>query len=850
MIDDKRFEEILKRVERPGRYAGGEWNAVRKDPARSEVKIALVFPDVYEIGMSYLGQKILYSLLNGLPGVLAERVFAPWPDFEAALRGAAVPLVSLENRIPLGEFDIVGVSLLYELNDSNILTILDLAGLPVLSEDRGGDFPLVIAGGPAAFNPEPLSDIFDAFVLGDGEEAFPEIVEVCREARRRGATRDDLLRELTQVAGVYVPRFYESYVPAGSPLLARRPRGGAPARIAKRILRRLDGRYFPERIVVPDIQAVFDRVAVEVARGCPQRCRFCQATSLYFPFRVMGPQTVLRKVNRSLAATGYEDVSLSALSISDYPHLEPCLNALMDGLAARRISLSLSSLRPRGLSAGVVENILRVRKTGFTLVPEAGTDRLRRVINKHLTNEEILSAAGHAFGRGWKLLKLYFMAGLPTETDADLDGIVELTAEIVRLGKSLMGSAPRINLSLSSFIPKPHTPFQWLPMDKEEALREKQMYVRAGLRRFTSVTVKEHPTKSSVLEAVFSRGDRRLAAVLCRAWKRGARFDAWKDQFDFSRWEEAFAAEGLDYRQYLGALTPGTALPWSHIATGIRTEALISELERAMAAERTPSCLEADCRQCRGCDTPARPKKKFSSDLRKRPAAASSLTGAAGRAVRYEARYSKTGSARFLSHRDLTGHLLRAFRRAGVETAFSEGFHPKMLVSYGPALALGMTGKEEIFEFKSPSELEEKKCLRRLNRCLRPGIKFRSLRRLAADAAPLSERVRGMVFSVDLDDPEARCALDARRAAAGGAAAATDAASDDLEFVRAQVAASFSAEVSAAIKISLDKRTRRLRMVFPASAGRGARPQDIVAAVFGLEHPAFVLTRERFLFAE
>lgn len=845
MIDERQFEELLKRVERPGRYAGGEWNAVRKDPGGSDVKIALVFPDVYEIGMSYLGQKILYSLLNARPRVLAERVFAPWPDFEAALRGARMPLVSLENRIPVGEFDIVGVSLLYELNDSNILTILDLAGIPVLAEDRSGDSPLVIAGGPAAFNPEPLSDVFDAFVLGDGEEAFPEIVELRRTGRRRGWTREEQVRELTRVPGVYVPRFYESYLPAGARLLARRPVGDAPARIGKRILRNLDGRDFPERIVVPDIPAVFDRVAVEVARGCPQRCRFCQATSLYFPFRVMPPGTVVRKVSRSLAATGYEDVSLSALSISDYPYLEPCVTAVMDDLAGRRVSLSLSSLRPSGLSPAVAENILRVRKTGFTLVPEAGTDRLRRVINKSLTNDEILAAAGHAFGRGWKLLKLYYMAGLPTETEPDLAGIIELTSEIVRLGRSLMGEAPRINLSLSSFIPKPHTPFQWLPMDEEEALREKQRFVRAGLGRLKSVKVKEHPTKSSVLEAVFSRGDRRLAAVLARAWKSGARFDAWRDQFDFSRWEKAFAAENLDYRQYLGALPAGPALPWDHIGTGIRKEALRAELDKAMAGERTPSCLDADCRRCRGCETSLRPKKRLATGIRLKPAAAASPARSAGQFLRYEGRYSKAGAARFLSHRDLTGHLLRAFRRAGIETGFSSGFHPKMLVSYGPALALGMTGREEVFEFRSPAELQEEKCLRKLNRCLRPGIKLKSLKRLADDAPPLSERIGGMLFSVDLDDRDVRRNLDARRSAAGMAFR-----DDDIGLISASATAALGTAVAAAVKLSVDKRKRLLLMELPASPRKGARAQDIVAAVFGLEQPAFYLTRERFIYAE
>jgi radical SAM family uncharacterized protein/radical SAM-linked protein len=843
MSEDKRLEKILRRVERPGRYLGGEWNAVRKDPAARDVKVALVFPDVYEIGMSYLGQKILYSILNALPGVLAERVYAPWPDFEAALRAARLPIASLENRIPLGEFDIVGVSLLYELNDTNILTILDLAGLPLLSENRDDGSPLVIAGGPAAFNPEPLADVFDAFVLGDGEGAFPEIVEHYRLGRRAGVTRERMLHDLARLPGVYVPRFYESYLPPGGSLLARRPAGDVPPVIRKRILRDLDGRSFPERIVVPDIQAVFDRVAVEVARGCPQRCRFCQATSLYFPFRAMSPETVLRKVRRSLKATGFEDVSLSALSISDYPYLEETVKALMDDLAARRVSLSLSSLRPRGLSFAVAENILKVRKTGFTLVPEAGTDRLRRVINKNLTNEEILEAAGHAFGRGWQLLKLYFMAGLPTETEADLAGIVQLVTEIVRLGKSLMKGAPRINLSLSSFIPKPHTPFQWLPMDDEPMLREKQRYVRAGLRRFSSVKVKDHPTKSSVLEAVFSRGDRRLGAVLSAAWKSGARFDAWKDQFDFARWEEAFVSEGLDYRIYLDRLPLDAALPWDHIETGIKRESLLAELDRALTAQRTPGCLDADCRLCGGCEPGLRPKKRFDSEIPQKSVAKPSPELTSLPALRYELRYAKTGTARFLSHRDLTGHLLRAFRRAGVETSFSEGFHPKMLVSYGPALALGMEGKEEVLEFRSPRPFDEEKFVRRLNRRVRPGIRIKRLTRVEAAAPPLSERIRAMLFSIGLGDPDVRCALEARKAAAGNAAA------DDLEFVRREIAASLGDTVLSSIRLTVDKKKGKLLMELPVLTGKGARPQDIVAAVFGLDTAAFYLTREKFVYA-
>jgi radical SAM family uncharacterized protein len=525
MSDRSSLDDVLARVEKPGRYVGGEWNEIRKDPARVRTKVALAFPDVYEIGMSYLGQKILYALLNRDRKVLAERVFAPWPDLERELRAAGLPLASLENAIPLREFDVVGFSLLYELNYSNVLTMLDLGGIPLTSAERGAGDPWVIAGGPAAFNPEPVADLFDLVFLGDGEEGFPEIVEAVSRLRARGAPRQDALRELATIAGVYVPSLYRVEAIPGSPLAAPRAGPGAPASVRKRLVKDFARSFFPEKIVVPSLRVVFDRVAIEAARGCPQSCRFCQASSLYFPHRPKDPGFVHRTALRSLRQTGYEDLSLSALSIGDHPELEAIVAALMEDLAREKISLSLSSLRPGRLSRGLVENILKVRKTGFTLVPEAGTERLRAVIDKKLGDGEIKDALTFAFEGGWKLVKLYFMVGLPTETDEDLAGIVGLVRSAIELGRSILGSAPRVHVSLSSFIPKPHTPFQWLAMDDEAKLVAKQAFVRGELRRFRSVEVKAHAVATSVLEAVFSRGDRRLGPVLVEAWRRGARFD-------------------------------------------------------------------------------------------------------------------------------------------------------------------------------------------------------------------------------------------------------------------------------------------------------------------------------------
>ena len=836
------LETILGRVERPGRYIGGEWNAVRKDPAGIEARIALIFPDVYEIGASYLGQKILYHILNRHPSLAAERVFAPWPDMEEGLRKKGLPLFSLESQTPLGHFDILGFSLLYELNYSNILTVLELGGIPFFSEERGEGTPLVLAGGPAAFNPEPVSDLFDAFLIGDGEEAFVEIAETYIALRRSGAPRREILRGLSGIPGVYVPGLYESYAPSGSALLARRPRRGAPDRIKKRITARLGSPSYPEAIVVPDIQAVFDRVTIEVARGCPQRCRFCQATSIYSPFRVMDPVSVRRKVLRSLAATGFEDVSLSALSISDYPFLELTVTALMNELAGKKVSLSLSSLRPKGLSASVAENILKVRKTGFTLVPEAGTDRLRRVINKELDNQDILAAAGTAFDRGWRLLKLYFMVGLPTEREEDLEGIVRLVEEVLQLGRSVMKGPPRINLSLSSFIPKPHTPFQWLAMEDEQALREKQRFVRSRLSRHRSVAVRSHPTDSSVLEAVFSRGDRRLAAPLVRSWMRGSRFDSWKDRFDFSRWAESFSAEGIDQRTYLGPLEKDTVLPWDHIETGIKKEFLLAELAKAMGEERTASCLDRSCAVCRGCDRPVgilRTRPPVFKPSSVKPAGFGRRTDLP---IRYEVFYEKSGPARFLSHRDLTSHLQRSLRRAGVEVAHSAGFHPKMLMSYAPALPLGMVAKKECFEFKSFFSYDLRALLRRLQRSSRSGVRFLRLHRVGDAEVSLNERISGTVYSLDLGDQDVIAALEARKDSLGARAVS------DVDFVESELTSFTERNPGSSAAFQVDRRENRLILELPALCRRGLRPQDIISAVTGLDNPSVYLARERLVF--
>lgn len=836
------LEEILRRVEKPGRYLGGEWNEIRKDLGQVKAKVALVFPDSYEIGMSYLGQKILYTLLNNHSFILAERVYAPWVDFEQQLRLHNRPLFSLENKIPLYEFDILGFSLLYELNYTNVLTILDLGRVPLLSSERDLKYPLVIGGGPAAFNPEPIAPVFDLLLAGDGEEAFVEIIERFLLLKQELNEKKALLEELSKIKGVYVPSLYEAFRPQKSPLLAVRPIDDAPAKIEKRVFNSFSQFPFPEKIVVPDIQAVFDRVAVEVARGCPQKCRFCQALSIYFPYRVKSPSVIIQNVLNSLQATGYEDASLASLSISDYPYLGEVIDSLMKELAERKISLSLSSLRPKGLTPKVVENIIKVRKTGFTLVPEAGTQRLRRVINKDLEEDEIIEAAANAFSQGWKLLKLYFMVGIPTERDEDLEGIVRLVKEIIKIGSKFLYSPPRINLSVSSFIPKPHTPFQWLKMEEEKILLEKHRYLRSSLKRYRSIKFKDHPLKSSILEGIFSRGDRKLFQLLLKAWENGARFDGWKDRFKFLTWEEAFESENIDRHLYLGSLSKDALLPWSHIDCGLKKSHLLQELAKAMKGELTPSCLDNNCGLCQGCEFWPRWEKEFKEKIRIKTKKSPAVGKKTKSIFRYRAYYSKLDRACFLSHLDLSSIIQRGLRRANISVAYSKGFHPKMLLSYLPALPLGMGGSREIMEFRSEYQYSPGKFVRRVNDFLPSGIKFFDLKKLEKPEPSLNESIEKMVYSFDLENKEVREAIEKHKREKKMSAL------NNYEMVQELIELFLKKNSESRESYSLDEKQGKLYISSNYTQEKGVRPQKIIEDIFGIDNPVFFLTREDVLF--
>ena len=597
---DQTMEAILSRVEKPARYTGGEYNAVVKDRKKVDTRVALCFPDTYEIGMSNLGVRILYGLMNELPGVWCERVFAPWGDMEAEMRREGLPLYGLESGDPVSDFDILGFSLGYEMAYSNVLNLLDLAGLPLRSTDRDESHPLVIAGGTCAYNPEPLAPFIDLFSLGEGEEVTVELIQLCRRARREGWPRRDLLLAAAGIPGLYVPSLYEvTYHPDGT-VAAVTPEPGAPELVTKRIVQDFDKSYFPVKTIVPSTEIVHDRVMLEVFRGCIRGCRFCQAGYAYRPVRSRDPRRLVEQGIAACKNSGYQEITLSSLSTSDYRPLEALCDGLLDWCEPNKVSLSLPSLRADNFSMGLMQRLQHVRKSGLTFAPEAGTQRLRDAINKNVTEEDLMTSCRTAFLGGWNAVKLYFMLGLPTETDEDVLGIANLARKVLQLWRE---TAPdkrrgcRITVSTACFVPKPHTAFQWEPqVTREEYLRRVKL-LRENLRE-KSISYHWHDPDTSFLEAVFARGDRRLADVLEAAWREGAKFDAWSEYFDLERWLRAFESCGLDPAFYANrARSREEVLPWIRVSTGVRTDFLWRERELAYTAVITPDCRK----QCTGC---------------------------------------------------------------------------------------------------------------------------------------------------------------------------------------------------------------------------------------------------------
>jgi radical SAM family uncharacterized protein len=588
------LESILPRVIKPARYTGGEWNSCVKDWDETPIKFALAYPDVYEVGMSNLALMILYDLLNGQEDVLAERVYTPWVDMEQALRAAGLPLYSLETRHPLHEFDIVGFTLPCELNYTDVLTMLDLAGLPLLAGERDDSHPLIIGGGTGAYNPEPLVPFFDLFVVGEGEEVIGELLDLYREC---GGRREEYLPRAAGIDGVYVPTLYEvEYNPDGTVQKIAPNHPHARPAITKRIVDALPPA--PTKLVVPFVQAIHDRATIEILRGCTQGCRFCQAGMIYRPLRERPLEEILAAADEILAATGYEELALVSLSSCDYSRIEELVERLLKCHGPDHTSISLPSLRMDSFSLRLAGMFQGQRKTGLTFAPEAGSERLRRVINKVITHDDIVTTAEAAFSSGWQRIKLYFMIGLPTETMEDVEAIAQVVKEVRGLGRQARGKKAQVNVSVATFIPKPHTPFQWQPLEQRPLLEEKHHLLRR-LIRGRGVKLSWNDPETSLLEAALSRGDRRLGPVILQAWRRGARFDAWSEALDVRRWWEAFADEGLDPSFYAHRDRPlDEVLPWDHISPGVTKEYLIGEYRRSLEEQTTLDCRKGPCRAC------------------------------------------------------------------------------------------------------------------------------------------------------------------------------------------------------------------------------------------------------------
>jgi radical SAM family uncharacterized protein/radical SAM-linked protein len=793
------YAAFLTSVAKPARYIGGE-HGERKKPWHSvQARFCLAFPDVYDIGMSHLGYRILYKLLNDDPALLAERCYTPWSDMQAELIKRGELLRSLESARPLSDFDIVGFSLQYELTYTNVLCMLQLSGIPLRSEHRGDRDPLIVAGGPVATHAEPLAPFIDAFAIGDAEELALEIAHSWARSRRERLPRREALLGLARLQGVYVPSFYRTErdpetgleVVMG-PLESDLP--GLP--IQRRLVEDLSKFPFPDDGPVGGPEAIFDRVSVEVARGCTEGCRFCQAGMIYRPVRERKPEEVVQTVLRALENTGHDEVSLTALSTADVSCISPLIKKLAEATAPKRVSLSVASLRAYGLADDLLDEMRRVRAGGLTFAPEAGTQRMRDVINKNVTEEQLLETAERVFTKGFDSMKLYFIIGLPTEEDEDVRGIIQVGKNALAVARRLKRHRAKITVSVSTHVPKPHTPFQWCAMDGAVEVRRKQALLKDELGRERGITLRCHDSAASQLEGVFARGDRRLADVLERAFSRGASFDSWEERLRLDVWEEAFAYSGIDPAAYLGTLPVSARLPWDHFDIGLEPFFLQREYQKALRNRLSPPCGKAAgmfihhtnvndasadqrrlvCYDCGvACDMgkmrserisflesmgalaptatsgPRLPVLPLESDskAKERSPELERPPQPGERQERWRLTFEKLGASALLGHLDFMRELGRVIRRAGLRPVYSQGYSPKPRFTFGPALALGVASLDEKIEvdlIDSPENAEQ--MLAQLQRASGAGLRFVRAERLERGAPSLGAAVVGARYII------------------------------------------------------------------------------------------------------
>jgi radical SAM family uncharacterized protein/radical SAM-linked protein len=754
--------DLLRNIQKPTHYLGHEYNLVRKDPSTTKSLVALVFPDTYEIGMSHLGTRILYHLLNNEPDIAAERFYCPRPDMEAELRDRDEPLRSLENGLPLDRFHIIGFSLLYELGFTNILTILDLGGVPFFADQRSTAAPLIVGGGPACSNPEPVADFFDLFVIGDGEETFPEVIGREMELRENKASMRDkreYLAGFRDIRGVYIPSLY-SVSGTGrfrtvAPSTDISP--PAPASVRRRWLDDLDAYPLPENNLVPLTSIVHDRLTTEISRGCMQGCRFCQAAVFYRPQRERSVDQLVDWIARNISDTGCDEVSLASLSTGDFGGIEELTEILMERLGSRRVSLSFPSLRVSELSARLAEAVARIRKTGFTVAPEAGTQRLRNIISKGLSEEEIIEGVLTAYRCGWDLVKLYFMIGLPFEEDSDVEGIAALVMKLLAAIKAEDRSGDghrkkfQINVSISPFVPKPHTPFQWAAMNPKNELLRKVRLVRQALRG-QPCKINWHDPEISQLECLFSRGDRRLAALIVDAWRNGARLDGWSEHFQPTIWHASLDRMALDEGLFHHGIPLETPLPWDHLDMGVSPDYLQGEWHAAAAGIARPACgvpageSTGAAGVCHGCGIQcslaelARRRRQNTEQLSRltRQLSPDVAGDAEEDYLPVRIKFTKNGPAAWLSHLDLIQCIQRIMLRADLPLRYTQGFHPRPVMGFSPALGVGIASQGEYIDiWLHHACLESSEWLDRLNRVSVKGIRFLEMAILPADAVSI-----------------------------------------------------------------------------------------------------------------
>ena len=751
------FEQrkILPFINKPGRYLGLEHNSSTKQWQDNSLRCCLVFPDLYEIGMSHQGLQILYHILNGRENILAERCYCPDKDMEQELRAKELPLCSLESGHALLDFDLIGFTLPYELCYTNILTVLDLAAIPLRAKNRTDGMPIILGGGSCGLNPEPVADFFDAILLGDGEEAIVEITRCLQQCKQEGNSRSQILDQLSEINGIYIPSFYEPIYNNNTITELQTVRSEIPT-ITRRILADISDVDHLQHPLVPNSKIVHDRLGIEIARGCTRGCRFCQAGIIYRPVRERSTEQIFDLAKQGIQNSGFNELALLSLSTGDYSCLSTVLPQLMDEFAKEAISVSMPSMRVGTLTQDVMDQIKRVRKTGFTLAPEAGSERMRRVINKGITEEDLMTTCRDAFRLGWKVMKLYFMIGLPGETEEDIDAIVELAKKTKQVGNEVGGGRLQINVSIGTFVPKPHTPFQWEEQISMEESRDKIDYLKQTMPR-KGIKLKWHDPKMSFLEGIFSRGDRRLSRLLETVWKNGSRLDAWSEHFNLERWQQAAEECNLDLHSFLRVRDEEEILPWQHLNSGVDTAFLHAERKKAEQEIYTPDCRYHSCQKCGLCDFKTimpivRDRKKES-----RPAPLQHNTPPLNpkheqedKHFRYTVTYSRTGDICYLGHLEILQLVFRCLRRAGIKTNFSKGFNPSPKVSFGPALPVGTQSLAEFFVMDLPEPLTDlQQTQEALNAELIQGLQIESLQ---LSRKPVPQQLLS-TYEIHLDQP-------------------------------------------------------------------------------------------------